>query len=336
MSYRNKILLKKTLRVGAIVLAGLVVAGMLLLLYFEPYIIYDREGAHLNYPEEPVTEVTEQAEAAARPVITDPKIVYGGTATVQQSLAELPGYYITTEMLQRPEETLQAVKELEGSCAIMIELKSIYGYFYYSSRLNGASIADVDLDGIGVLLDYLRSGSFYLIAEIPAFADSAYALAHQSYGLPISGGALWIDDRSCYWLDPVNPGVLTYLASIGQELSTMGFREVVFSEFSFPQSDSIVYETEKTPTELLSEAASQLNDALAESGIVVSFLTDDLSFPAEVCTGRLYIPDLSGTQVAQYVQNFSTATNLKELVFLINSKDSRFDGKATMRPLLSE
>lgn len=333
LSYRRRIGIKKLLRFGVLALVLLLVAALLLLLYLEPYIIYDREGAHLNYPEQAVEE-TQVVAASPRPVISDPQIVYGGTASVQESLAELDGYYITTDMLREPEKTLEALKALEAPCAVMVELKSPYGNFYYNSSIPGASMADSDiLAGASTVLDYLRSGNFYLVAEIPAFVDSAFALANQSCGLPLSSGALWVDSRGCYWLDPADAGVLNYLTKIGQELVTMGFSEVAFSEFYFPDSTSIVYSSQSSIAEIIASAVSQLTTALAPTGITVSFVTDDLAFPAAACTGRLYIPGLSGTQVGQYVQNFGSATSLQELVFLINSKDTRFDEQATMRPL---
>lgn len=333
LSYRRRIGMKKLLRFGVLALVLVLVAALLLLLYLEPYIVYDREGAHLNYPEEPVEE-TQVVVSTPRPMISDPQIVYGGTASVQESLVELDGYYITTDMLREPEKTLAALKELSGPCAVMVELKSAYGNFYYQSSIPGASMADSDiLSGAATVLDYLRSGNFYLVAEIPAFVDSNFALANQSCGLPLASGALWVDSRGCYWLDPADTGVLDYLTQIGQELVKLGFSEVAFSDFYFPDSTNIVYSSDQSIAEIIAAAASHLTTTLAPSGITVSFVTDDLAFPAASCTGRLYIPNLSGTQVGLYTQNFGSATGLKELVFLISSKDTRFDEQATMRPL---
>ena len=48
ISYRNKLLLKKILRVALIALAIALVVSIVVLIYVEPYIVYDREGAHLN------------------------------------------------------------------------------------------------------------------------------------------------------------------------------------------------------------------------------------------------------------------------------------------------
>ena len=302
LSYRNRILLKKWLRIGLILLVVLLICAILLLIYLEPYMVYDREGAHLVMEKEIPVET--QGVAETRPVITDPKIVYGNTIVKETNLAGMENYYITTDMLQDAEKVLNAVKELEGPSAIMVQMKSSYGNFYYDTQSKGLSIADVDTETISKIISYLDKGNFYLIAEIPAFNDSSYALSHNSCGLPMDGGILWADENYHYWLDPSDTAVLNYLKEIGQELYSMGFDEIAFSDFWIP------------------------NDA--------SFVSSDLSFPISDCTGRLYIPELSGAEVEPYVQAFSSAKNLKEIVFLSGSKDSRFESKAVMRPLLAE
>ena len=139
--YRNKLLLKKLLRIVLIILAALLVLSLVLLLYYEPYIVYDRDGAHLRLS----TDSGQAAapEAAPRPTVENPLIVYDTNVPTQKSLVETGGYYITTAMLQDPEAVFDAVKKLEEPCAVMIELKSIFGNFYYSTSIGGAQKAEV-------------------------------------------------------------------------------------------------------------------------------------------------------------------------------------------------
>ena len=334
LSYRNRILLKKWLRIGLILLVVLLICAILLLIYLEPYMVYDREGAHLVMEEEIPVET--QGAAETRPVITDPKIVYGNTIVKETNLAGMENYYITTDMLQDAEKVLNAVKELEGPSAIMVQMKSSYGNFYYDTQIKGVSIADVDTETISKIISYLDKGNFYLIAEIPAFNDSSYALSHNSCGLPMDGGILWADENYHYWLDPSDTAVLNYLKEIGQELYSMGFDEIAFSDFWIPNDEDIHYGTEMTPAEILAASAKQVTEIYTEAGMIASFVSSDLSFPISDCTGRLYIPELSGAEVEPYVQAFNSAKNLKEIVFLSGSKDSRFESKAVMRPLLAE
>ncbi len=334
ISYRRKLFLKKLLRTLLILAGAAALISVVLLIYLEPYVTYDRSGAHLDLSGTRTAQV-EATEPSARPVINDAQIIVQEPAPPSDTIAEMSGYYITTSMLREPEKVLQTLQSLDGSCAVMIELKSIYGNFYYSTAIGGAATADVDIAAVDEILSYLRSHSFYMIAEIPAFCDTNFALANQSCGLPLSSGALWMDDRACYWLDPANEAVLSYLMQIARELSSLGFKEVAFSEFRFPSSKNIAYSSEKTAAQLIENAAKQLTAFFTGSNLTISFVTDDTAFPASACTGRLYIPDVDGTKVEKYVQAYASATLLSEIVFLANSRDARFEQQATLRPLFT-
>ena len=171
--------------------------------------------------------------------------------------------------------------------------------------------------------------------SLPAFCDTAFALANPAAALPLSSGALWMDSNGCYWLDPASETVMIYLKQIARELSSRGFREVVFSEFRFPASNSISYHSEKSGAELTQDAAQELTTFFSGSNLMISFETDDTAFPADVCTGRLYIRDVDGSKIEKFAQAYGGAENLTELVFLVNSKDTRFDERAVLRPLLN-
>ena len=179
ISYRRKLFLKKLLRTLLILSGAAALISVVLLIYLEPYVTYDRSGAHLDLSGTRTAQV-EATEPSARPVINDAQIIVQEPAPPSDTIAEMSGYYITTSMLREPEKVLQTLQSLDGSCAVMIELKSIYGNFYYSTAIGGAATADVDIAAVDEILSYLRSHSFYMIAEIPAFCDTNFALANQS------------------------------------------------------------------------------------------------------------------------------------------------------------
>lgn len=335
ISYRNRLLLKKLLRIALILLAIALVVSIVVLIYIEPYMVYERTGAQLDFAAGE-KQNAEQAELAARPSVNDGQIIYDQIAPDTQLLADIGGYYVTTSMLRDPAAVLQAVQKIENPGAIMLELKSIYGNFYYSSSLSDAPLADVDTGAIDDLISYLVSQKFYVIAVIPAFPDSAFALENIPCGLPLSSGALWLDENGCYWLDPASEAVMTRLTQIGRELSELGIREVVFSDFRFPDSTNIVYHSEQSIEEILQASAAALTDALTGSGTMVSFSTTEADFPVAACKGRLYIPNVDATQVDRYSQLYGKTGSIAELVFLTNSRDTRFEGQAVLRPLLTE
>ncbi len=332
LRYRTRLRLKKALRFLLITFGVLFIALVGILIYADALITYDENGAHLNGQ---LAQSEETLPTEPRPVIENPIILEQEQEAVALTIKELGGCYITTSMLRDLEKTRETVMAMEP-CAVLIELKSIFGNYYYSSKLAGDARADVDIAAIDQFIADLKDKGFYLIASIPAFVDPAFALEHQSSGLPLSGGALWMDDKGCYWLDPADDIVISYLMQIARELSGKGFREVAFSHFYFPESDRIVYSSDLSKEEIIRQAAKELCDFFAGDSFVVSFQTDSSGFPADSINGRLYISNADGNQVERFVQTYGSSESLQELVFLANSKDSRFEEHAMLRPLLSE
>lgn len=334
ISYRNKLRLKKFLKFLGVLIALCAVLAVVVLIYLEPYMVYDREGAHLVLSK-PETEVPTET-VAPRPVVTDPKIVYSEDPVAEKNILDMGGYYITTSMLNNPQTVLAALKELPPGCAIMIELKSRFGNFYYSTDVYGAPLADNDRTGVDEVIAWINSNGFYAIAVVSAYSDYTFAIEHQSSGLPLSSGALWWDDYNCYWLDPADEVVSTYLMDTVRELADLGFEEVAFTNFRFPDASSIVYDSELSRTEVIEQAAGDLTAMAQGSGVTISFVTEETDFPHRLCNGRIYVPNVDGSRVERYVQSYRDLGNMKELVFMANSRDTRFDGYAQLRPLLAE
>ena len=270
-------MLRKLLRVLGIVLAAAIVIGAALLLYLEPYVTYDRDGAHLSLKKN-AQDPDGTGATAALPEVSDAQIVYDEAQPGSDRITDLGGVYVTTQMLRDP-EAVRAALEQQGACAVLLQLKSTFGNFYYSSSIDGAELADVDTAAVDSLIDWLSQHGYYLIAEVPAFCDTAFALANSAAALPLSSGALWMDSNGCYWLDPASETVMIYLKQIARELSSRGFREVVFSEFRFPASNSISYHSEKSGAELTQDAAQELTTFFSGSNLMISFETERHGLP---------------------------------------------------------
>lgn len=333
--YRNKLLLKKILRIVLIAVAVAIVLFIALLIYMDSNILYDRQGAHLSH-DVPTQETTE-ASTDFLSGMTPPEIIYMDKEPQAQTILETGGYYITTSMLQEPEKVLAQLQTIKEPCAVMMELKSIYGNFYYSTTIGGAQTASsIDTSVVDSIIEYLHNNGFYMIASVAAFSDNNFALDNQSCGLPLKNGALWMDENSCYWLDPASETVISYLMQIARELSALGFSEVAFSDFRFPSSSNIYYQSELTGVQIVQNAAQQLTDFFKGSNITISFCVEDTEFPVDACSGRLYVSEVDGSKVERFTQVYGAYEGLKELVFLANSRDTRFDELALMRPLMSQ
>ena len=228
-----------------------------------------------------------------------------------------------------------AMAAQETPQTVMLDLKSIYGNFYYSSGTPGAVTSSADTKAIDALIDRLaQQDGPYLIARIASLSDTNFALAHQSCGLPLRSGALWMDEHGCYWLDPMEETVQEYLASIAQELASMGFDEVVFDDFRIPESGNIIYQSELSREDAAAEAAKAIRTLLEDTPIRVSFNSSNAGVAES--SGRIYLVTEDGSAVAGLVESLQDSLEdpAAQIVFLTPSRDTRFEGYGLLRPLI--
>ncbi len=336
--YHVKMRLKKLAKALMILLLVLLIAGIFLYFWLGRFVVYSREeGLYFDFSRS--TTLLEGTGQEITPTEnTNPvKIVYddGSDAGSNVGLQPIAGYYADADMLSdHLDEVRTQIEALAPGTAVMLDVKSIYGNFYYSTGIQGAGTSDsMDIAAINDLIRYMDRSGLYLIAKVPAFCDQVYALAHQSSGLPLSSGALWMDENACYWLDPQSPTVQNYLTSIATELAGLGFDEVVFSHFYIPDSENIVYDYgEKTESEILQAAAENLLTAFLGKRLVVSFASDDAAFPVPSATSRLFLTNVDATAVASIESQAVSVTDpTVQLVFVTDSRDTRYDSYNVLR-----
>lgn len=338
-SYRNKRRAKLALAVvGAAVLVLLLVC-LFRFVYLQRFLVYTPEGVQLNYDQDLQSGRVsrEEADPDAFPVTILPPSDSVAASAANEEMRQLSGFYVTTDMLLDVPAVMEALEEQESVSALLLEMKSIYGNFYYASTLPGAVQSSADISAVSALLEQLTAGEdLYLIAGVPAFSDNNFALANQPYGLPLSSGALWMDSNGCYWLDPLEEEVQNYLVSIAMELSNMGFDEVVFEDFMVPDSSNIVYDYEGTRDEAAAQAAQAIYAALGNYPIRVSFGTS--SALVAQSADRVYLQASDGSAVAGMVESIQESLEdpSVQVVFLTASRDTRFEGYGILRPLIEE
>lgn len=337
LPYRTKLRIRAALKYGAIALAVLAALFVLAVIYLGRYVVYDENGAHIDLGRSTASPVDEALlqppETEAAP---DVNIVYADPGTVEDGNETILGYYIDITMLQDPDAVLAALKELEGPCTVMIDLKSRSGAFYYSTGIEGAAFPDyVDVEKVDAILSYLRVNGFTMIARVQAFRDTNFALENIPCGLAVQSGALWADSDGYLWLNPENTLVRDYLKQIVSELASKGFREIVFNDFYFPESTQIVYTSEKNKNELMHDTAMLFINYFGNSNITISFGNPSKDFVLEQERSRVYVGDVDGSGVSGVVSGYSKlADAAKQLVFLTASRDTRFDGYNLLRPLI--
>lgn len=321
-------------RIGFILLIVFAV-GLLLwgcwMLWLQRYVVYTRhQGAVLDFDRSPELA---NGQIVEQPQQTPVNIYYNegeDAINTSKDLQKLQGHYITYDDLLNIDQVKAQLEKLPAGTAVMVQVKSINGSFYYSSAVSERRSQSLDVAKVDELLQWLEKSDLYTIAYIPALRDYHYGLHHVPDGLPTSGGYLWMDDDSCYWLNPTSQGTLSYLVQIITELRDMGFDEVTMFDFRFPQTSSIVFKSDKT--EALTAAAKTLVTACATDTFAVSFVCDDpFTLPEGKC--RMFKANVAPAQVAQTVEASGLATPETHLVFMTDLHDTRFEAYGVMRSM---
>ena len=165
-----------------------------------------------------------------------------------------------------------------------------------------------------------------------------YAFAHQNQALALYSGALWMDEKRCYWLDPSDASVQSFLASIALELQDLGFDEVLFDQFYFPSSDAINWSSDLglTRQTAVQNAAEGIRAALEGSSIRVDFVSDDPAVAAQA--DRIAVANEDAAAVESTAAAFADVLTdpSSQLLFLTSSRDTRYENYSVLRPLLDE
>ena len=258
--YRHRRTLNRIGAVLLVLLAIFIITWLCWVIWLQRYVVYSDKGAELNFNQSSYDTVGK--EAIPPKAEQNISIFYNeGADAINTStdMAQIGGYYITSEMFQTDfDNVMLQVERLTSSTAIMIDMKGGYGSFYYESQLPEAvQSASTNIPQVKTLLDKLESKGFYTIARISAFRDYNFGLNHVSSGLyMLSRAGLWSDSGGYYWLDPTNTTTLSWITNVVLELKELGFDEVVLDNFCFPNSTQYIFSGDKAAA--LQSAAESL------------------------------------------------------------------------------
>ena len=326
-------------RFGILLLVVAIVAVAVLicwLAWLDRYVVYTRDrGAVLDFSQ---SSQTLTGQTAVKPPEKDPVEIFTYEGSQEEiddkKLARLGGYYITGKDLENDLEAVKAQLEiLPENTPVMMDVKSIYGNFFYSSAVSEHRNSDLDIAVMDELIAQLNSGKFYTIARLPALRDRQYGLTHVNDGLPVAAGYLWMDDYGCYWLNPAKDGTITYLVSITNDLRDLGFDEVMFTDFRFPETDQLDYSGDKAAA--IKTAAENLVSKCAGDTFAVSFLASDSTVQAVDGRSRLYLKGVDAADAAAAAAQYSMEDPAVGIVFLTESHDTRYEAFGALRPITS-
>ena len=327
----------KALGIAALSLVMVFVIGWLgWVVYLERYIIYTRDGVVLDLDLD-LDQYDEGVVATPPDANETVPIFYNEGSNAQEMNAELTqlwGYYISFDALAKD---INACRDqlalLPAGTPVMIELKSGYGKFHYSTSVPGAELSDsLNIAEVDSLIQDLRSRNLYLIAKVSAFRDRAYGLKNVPQGIyHVNKKGLWPDNNNCYWLNPTNPTVLSYISSIVQELKEMDFDEVLLADFSVPVSDKVYFKEDRT--EALKNAANTIIESCGSEYFTISFGVTSSTFPLPEGRTRMYLSGVEAQNVGAVIAQSKIENPEIHIVFLVDTNDTRYDAYGVMRPL---
>ncbi len=328
--YRTRRALRRLGIAALIVLLLAVVIWLCWVVWLERYVIYTDEGAKLDLSLS-ADALKGQPAVAPEPGETVSIYINEGSNTVASTeLTQLNGYYIDTDALSQGLDTVrEQLAVLPPETPVMVDVKGIRGTFFYSTQLGPMSTA-VDTAGLDALIAELSQSKHYLIARVPALRDREYGLNHVDDGLFLpSGIGLWMDDEGCYWLNPTAAGPMNYLRQIVNELRSLGFDEVVLSDFRFPDGN---YTFDGDRSASLTAAAEALTRDCTTTTFALSFVSDtDFALPEG--RTRLYLEGIEASDVAEVVRELTLQNKEIRTVILAESNDTRYDALGVLRPL---
>ena len=304
--------------------------------YLERYIIYTRDGVVLDLDLD-LDQYDEGVVATPPDANETVPIFYNEGSNAQEMNAELTqlwGYYISFDALAKD---INACRDqlalLPAGTPVMIELKSGYGKFHYSTSVPGAELSDsLNIAEVDSLIQDLRSRNLYLIAKVSAFRDRAYGLKNVPQGIyHVNKKGLWPDNNNCYWLNPTNPTVLSYISSIVQELKEMDFDEVLLADFSVPVSDKVYFKEDRT--EALKNAANTIIESCGSEYFTISLGVTSSTFPLPEGRTRMYLSGVEAQNVGAVIAQSKIENPEIHIVFLVDTNDTRYDAYGVMRPL---
>lgn len=335
--YRIRNALRRLGIAALVILFSVSVVGLAWFLWLNRYVVYTRDGIVLDFG---LSMEFPQGKPATPPEPGESIDIYynEGDNTIlpeNTQLTQLSGIYVTGEMLQSNFEVLKEyLTSLPASTPIMLDVKNIRGEFYYSSTSGKASSA-VDIAQMDALIAALQDSDHYLIARMPALRDYWFGLENVDDGIFNPNRlSLWMDSDRCYWLNPSSEGTLMYLRQILTELQSIGFDEVVLTDFCLPNTTAIYFPEDRT--QAINNLALSLVKICAGDRFAVSFSNDRSDFVLPEGRTRLYLNNIAPADTANIAQQSGIADPDIRLVFLSELMDTRFDNYSVMRPAAIE
>lgn len=246
---------KKTGPAFLISIVVLSIIALLVLLFYglQKYIVISNEGLELDIPLLRTDEVDESGNVSFEAV--DAELVIGDydysnvKATAGDGLAEVNASYVPADKIS--DETLAGyASSLGAGKGLVLEVKPASGLLVWNSQndiaLGYGTSGTIDL---AAHVASMKEKGIYLVASVSCLADNMIASRYPQTMLMHSDGAIYTDDTGS-WIDPHNTVYTEYIIALCEELSAMGFDEILLTNVRLPSeaNGAFMYGTRTTGT----------------------------------------------------------------------------------------
>lgn len=123
---------------------------------------------------------------------------------------------------------------------IVVEMKGFNGMFAYDSRQATSQAVEKDSVSQSEVSQALEGEERKAVARVGCFHDSFHAYADMAgAGICQRSGFIWYDNLRSHWMDPSKEGTVTYMAAVLKECASMGFDEILLTDFTYPTEGSL-------------------------------------------------------------------------------------------------
>lgn len=292
--YRGRRKFRVPLNIFLFVLALLLFGGVTLFYVLQRYIVYDADGATLQLPGRQTEETLPEDDPAAVQHTFEPvevQVVWEAPdfsdvdMGAHDDLTAVRGLFIPLDTVTNGTDLTSAVAAVTGGdyTTAVLEMKDRTGQLAWPSTCETAlgyrtgGSADVS-----AALDALHEAGKTAAAQISCFCDWLLLQHNWTFALSYADGSLCQTEDGCYWLDPYNQTVRSYIIDMVRELAAMGFDEIILADLYHPVSENgFTYSetpvTEPDPVVAVCQAGQRIVEALGETQTVVSARLDAAS-----------------------------------------------------------
>lgn len=300
--YRGKRKYSWIITLTATVLVFLVLLAVWLFYDLQKYIVYDKDGLHLDLS--PQRAAILDSDAQPEPIANQPTVPsadveivveqkdYSGIETsAGTDLQAVRAIYVPAAELRESTLTYYAGGNMGDFDALALELKGSDGFLRWHSQVPTAdSFAVNGTLELQEALDKLKAQNIYLIAALGSLTDAAMAQRNAPIALKNADGSVYTDRAGGSYLDPYNDGTRAYLLALLTELRDLGFDEVLLRGFACPEDEHLRFSLAMTqtpdPVSALSSLALWLREQADSLGVKLSVAVDGRDLRGQVTAGQ--------------------------------------------------